>query len=662
MPDPFDQRDLEYRPRLTLLPRSLDQRSLRARYVLRQDGQSCTGHALAAVINTVLAPGQPQAPPRVSAYMLYRLARRYDEFQGDDDVGSSLRGALKGWFHHGIALESDWGSLEMRPEPDFDDEGFVAKCRDRPLGAFYRVNPYRLDDMQSAINELHAIAVSAAIHDGWVQPVRWQRDGEALTVIDWSGERRRLGGHAFALVGYNRYGFLVQNSWGTDWGKGGFATLLYEDWLDSAYDAWVVRPGVPNTPFAGGHSRTVVATGGVLATGPAPDLRRLAKHVVNLENDGRLSTTGTFVSTPAQIDRVVDNMRLWHDQWAGLGVRRQVVIYAHGGLVSEADGLRTADKHLNFWLNNRVYPIYFAWQSGPAETLVDQLVEVLKGKLPFGGLGFDLREQFDRLAEKFARTSITWMWDQMKQNARAASEPTPAGLSWPPENPSKLPGATLTLNRLRGYLDEQGAGNVAVHLVGHSAGSIFVAPLLARLAELAVNVASLSLLAPAIRVDEFARDILPHLGTTVEHFATFAMTDARELDDALAQGGTTVYHKSLLYLVSRALERPGSLDRGGEVRLLGMERFFDTPLEANSPRTLRQAVEAVNGAAVFSRSAAPADCRSDSTSHGGFDDDAQTMTSIVMRILGLSRADDVEEYVPNAPLRTPEPGLAEKPL
>src|SRR5262249_12690361 len=157
-----------------------------------------------------------------------------------------------------------------------------------------------------------------------------------------------------------------------------------------------------------------------------------------------------------------------------------------------------------------------------------------------------------------------------------------------------------------------------------------------------INVASLSLLAPAIRVDEFARDILPHLGTTVERFATFAMTDARELDDALAQNGTTVYHKSLLYLVSRALERPSSLDRGGEVRLLGMERFFDVPLEAglNSQRTLRQAIEAVSGAAVFSRSAAPDNCRSDSTSHGGFDDDAPTMTSVVMRILGLSRADE----------------------
>jgi hypothetical protein len=658
VPDPFDERDLEYRPRLAPLPATLDQRTLKGRYVLRQDGQSCTGHALATVVNSVLAHGQPDAPPRVSPYMLYRLARRYDEFEGAEDLGSSLRGGLKGWFHHGVALESDWPSLEMQPEPDIDEESFAAKCRARPLGAFYRVNPYRLDDMQSAINELHAIAVSAAIHDGWIQPVRWKRGRETVTMIETPINRRRLGGHAFTLVGYNRFGFLVQNSWGEEWGKGGYATLSYEDWLDSAYDAWVVRPGVPNTPFATGRSRTVFATGGALATGPAPDLARLAKHVVNLDNDGRLSTTGRFVSSPAQIDRAFEHMQLWHDQWAAQGLRRHVVIYAHGGLVSEADGLLTADKHLNFWLNNHVYPLYFAWQSGPAETLVDQLVDVLKGKLPFGGLGFDLVEQFDRLAEKFSRTSITWMWDQMKQNARAASEAVNGAQVWPPDPAADPPGATLTVGRLQQYLDQQGRDNVSVHLVGHSAGSIFLAPLLRVLADAAIKVDSLALLAPAIRVDEFARDVLPHLGTTIDRFATFAMSDARELDDVLAQNGVSVYHKSLLYLVSRALERAAVGDTGGEVRLVGMERFFDLPLEPGAKRTLRQAIEAIGGTCIFSRSAGPDDSRSDSTSHGGFDDDPETMTSVVMRVLNVARAEEVEEYVPNGPLR-PVPGIPE---
>ncbi|MCS5945203.1 hypothetical protein LNP25_01220 [Klebsiella variicola subsp. variicola] len=52
------------------------------------------------------------------------------------------------------------------------------------------------------------------------------------------GKPTKTGGHAFALVGFNRDGFIVQNSWGTEWGCGGFAVLSYADWLTNAMDAW----------------------------------------------------------------------------------------------------------------------------------------------------------------------------------------------------------------------------------------------------------------------------------------------------------------------------------------------------------------------------------------------------------------------------------------
>ena len=55
VPDPFDERDLEYRPRLEPLPPILDQRDPDTQFVLLQKGNSCTGHAVATVINTVLA-------------------------------------------------------------------------------------------------------------------------------------------------------------------------------------------------------------------------------------------------------------------------------------------------------------------------------------------------------------------------------------------------------------------------------------------------------------------------------------------------------------------------------------------------------------------------------------------------------------------------------
>src|ERR1700694_145797 len=56
VPDTFDERDLEYRPRLQPLPPVIDQRDAdKAFYVLQQHGNACPAHAVAAVINTVLA-------------------------------------------------------------------------------------------------------------------------------------------------------------------------------------------------------------------------------------------------------------------------------------------------------------------------------------------------------------------------------------------------------------------------------------------------------------------------------------------------------------------------------------------------------------------------------------------------------------------------------
>lgn len=640
LPDPFDERDLEYRPRLQSLPNKLNNR--RNVTILKQKGSSCVGHALAAMINTILAhaPDPPKEPVRVSPYMLYWFARRYDEFEGEEDIGSSLRGGLKGWFNHGCAVEAEWPKLESLR--DLDDPKFQEHCSERPLGAFYRVNPFRLDDMQSAISELNVIVASAAIHNGWEEPTPLKKGNETVHTILPPVNPKALGGHAFALVGYNEAGFLVQNSWGTEWGKGGFATLPYEDWLDSAYDAWVARPGVPRTPFAAGRNRAAAVTGGGIGTGPGPDLRRLKSHVVNLGNDGGLSKNGKFVSSPAQIEEIFKHMDEVHRDWAakGGGTPRRVVLYAHGGLVSEAGGLDTAEKHLNWWLNNRVYPISFAWQSGPAETLVNQLVDTVKGKLPFGGIGFDVAEQFDRLVEKLARSNFRWMWDEMKENARRAS--APAG------------GASLTVDRLAKYV-KANPGKVAVHLVGHSAGSIFHAALLKRLAKAGIGVETLSLLAPAIRVDEFRDDILPHLGAgkTVKRTSVLVLSDRRELDDTVGTSSISIYQKSLLYLVSRALERLPKAEKF-EVPLLGMARFFDPDFDAK----LLSELQGAGGDLVVAPAQEADDRSSDSRSHGGFDDDPTTMTSVVLRILGKTSASPENVYKPRTALIDAVPAAA----
>ena len=652
VPDVFDERDRIYQPRLAPLLPCVDVRP-KDRYVLTQAGSSCTGHAVASMVNAVLEqnPGPTGTPIRVSPYMLYSLARRYDEFEGEQDAGSSLRGALKGWYHHGLLPEDRWPSLEDAPDIDLDRD-LADEAMRYPLGAFYRVHAFRIDDMQSAVNELSGIVASAAIHEGWLTPTQVRRGEETMHVIQRAPDAAGMGGHAFAIVGYNEIGFLVQNSWGRDWGRGGFATLPYDDWLATAYDAWVARPGVRSIVAGRRGEKLVTDTAGGLSSGQGPDLVRLQEHVVNLGNNGRLSADGQFRSSPAQVDAIFTAMARQHERWrdedAGAAPRR-IVLYAHGGLNSEATGLSIAQKHLNWWLNNRVYPVTFAWQTGVAETIVGQLTDAIRGRLPFGGIGFDLVEQFDRLVEKVAGTQIRLMWEEMKQNARRASEPVdvvwPEDGSRPPVGLGDVPGATLTAARLAAYCASSD-DPVEVHVVGHSAGSIFLSALLPRLLHdegPRVPLRSVTFLAPAIRADEFAAEAVPLLADPGIRFTSFALDDARELDDSLGVKGLSIYQKSLLYLVARGLERSPAGE--AEVPLLGMERFAGSHLA-------RLVAQMGDGELVWAPSTTPARSRTDARTHGGLDDDAATMTSVLLRILGHDgEPEEPMTYRPHAPLR-----------
>lgn len=49
----------------------------------------------------------------------------------------------------------------------------------------------------------------------------------------------QLGGHAIAIVGYNKDGFIIRNSWGTTYGNGGYAILKYSD-FNNFFEVWTI--------------------------------------------------------------------------------------------------------------------------------------------------------------------------------------------------------------------------------------------------------------------------------------------------------------------------------------------------------------------------------------------------------------------------------------
>lgn len=634
-PDRLDLRDLVYRSPLRSLPprwpmdsdlKRLLPAYVKAGRILNQGNEgACTGFGLACVTNYLYwlrhldAPRSRTQPETVSPRMFYELAKLYDEWPGQDYEGSSCRGALKGWHKHGVCSFKLWpyplnkkgNGIFERPAAGWDDDATT-----RALGVYYRVDKKSVVDMQAAIYEIGAIYVSGDVHDGWTldeSPMPASHD--KLPRIERMA--RKTGGHAFALVGYNERGFVVQNSWGTGWGASGFAVLSYEDWITNGTDAWAVALGVPQD-LSDIKSRQAVAAktargakaarvaGGframagrglsdvgatlrvddnprddpwpinhVFAHKPYQPLRtdEAYTHTLVSGNDGQLMATDF---TRARDDReglareiVVERPAAWFKASKGKTVK--LAIYAHGGLNSEIGSVQRIRVMAPYFLANGIYPLFFTWKTGPGETLTDML-EDLKHRIVDSadvstGMLDRLREVAaeakDRAIEAVGRQFARGIWSEMRENAEGGATADHV-----------LDLAARMLRELRDALAKSGK-TLEVHLIGHSAGSILIGHLLGRLGGAnVVQAASCELYAAACS-SGFA---VQHYGAagqagvlSLDRLRLHVLTDANERADGLPNAERDIYGKSLLYLVSRALD---------DIRkqpLLGMERALVPP-------------------------------------------------------------------------------------
>ena len=193
--DAPDFRDFVYRPALIALRPELP---VPPGLHIRDQGSSaaCTGFGLAAVIDRLLArSGGHSAETAVSARMLYEMALRHDEWAGEDDAGSSCRGVIKGWYNMGVCREALY-PFDRKPGRSWSIEA-AKDARSCTVGAYYRLGS-RISDYHAALNEVGSILCSATLHDGWKKP-----DRETGRIARGQASR---GGHAFAIVGYDRNG------------------------------------------------------------------------------------------------------------------------------------------------------------------------------------------------------------------------------------------------------------------------------------------------------------------------------------------------------------------------------------------------------------------------------------------------------------------------
>jgi hypothetical protein len=614
---------IEVRPHLALE----DYRKRKVPILDQGSEGACTGFGLATVINYLLRLHKIGPTEPVSPRMLYAMAKRYDEWPGQSYEGSSARGAMKGWHKHGVCSERKWPQRVAKDTELNGDRS--ADAVHRPLGAYYRVNHRDLVCMHTALAEVGVLYASSQVHDGW-------NEVGTRGLIPLKPEI--IGGHAFAIVGYDERGFWIQNSWGRDWGRGGFGLIGYDDWLTNGSDVWAARLGVPIAPESSrGTAAIALSVGGNPLGYTHDDLR---PHIIGIGNDGILRPTGTFGSTRESVRQIFEHYipertKDWRT--------KRIVLLAHGGLVAEDSAIQRLAENREALLNAEVYPISFIWKTDYWATLRNILRDALNRRTIGGILDSAKDFMLDRLddgLEPFTRAFTGKSeWDEMKENALAATGSADGG-------------ARIACQHLADLARED--RSVEIHLIGHSAGAIFHAPLIQFLTSagnissgplsgatgLGLTVKTCTLWAPACTVELFKQTYQPAIaGKRIEDFALFTLKDQVEQDDNCAD----IYHKSLLYLVSNAFEERVHIPllRPDGEPILGMEKFIrkDAALRRLFDNGIAEWIPAPNDE--------PPGSRRESTArhHGDFDNDPGTLRAAFARILGTARASAAPEIV-----------------
>lgn len=587
--DAVDFRDGMYQQNLNDLPAALPpERFLKVGCPVLDQGlaMACTGYALATVANFLLRSRAHKSGDKietVSPEMLYAMARRYDEYPGTNHQGSSIRGAVKGWHRHGVCRQEVWDNEEFEGVR-YGSLGVLTSARaedaaTRPLGAYFRVPVTDLPCVHSALAEVGVMIAVLQTHDGWFDLLPEDEPGQPpnnllatlremaadldpvapigpqgaelrhvdskLGIIPYPApDSLKLGLHAVAVIGYDIDGVWIQNSLGPRWGRNGIARICWDDWLENAQDAWVLRLGAPvRVGQAKGEGRVVTGSSG---GGGAIDYAEMRPHIIPIGVDGRFQEFGPYATAAADVASILrDEFRMQTETWK----RRRLLFIVSSGINQTDATIKTIAGLRDEFMRQEIYPILLLWNGGFADRIAEILQKGWQSRQSPQGSNNSPAEDMARLdssLEALCRRMGGWVeWEHVKNMAERSVQPGGA--------------IAITIAQLGRAFNDASADDwpFDVHFVGESSAAWLIGQAVAKLTiaksngGLGRSVATTTLCGPACTMEFFKQTMLPALKSgALKHMSIVTLNDLVEQVDGF--GG--IYHGSLLWLIANALE------------------------------------------------------------------------------------------------------------
>jgi C1A family cysteine protease len=237
LPDLPDRRDLAFLPPVTSahVPESVD---LRPDMPLPPFDQADLGSCVAnSLIGAVVFDQAKQKLPvqMMSRLFVYYFGRQIEHTIGED-AGLMIRDGIKAYNRFGVCPETDW-PYDIDRFTDRPDASDVAEATaHRPLH-YRRVT-------QSTLGVKRALALGYPVIFGFTVYESFESEAVANTgrVPMPDPSEDLLGGHAVLAIGYTSEHVIVRNSWGGNWGDGGYFYMPWAYLLDRnlADDLWLI--------------------------------------------------------------------------------------------------------------------------------------------------------------------------------------------------------------------------------------------------------------------------------------------------------------------------------------------------------------------------------------------------------------------------------------
>lgn len=250
LPDKPDTRDFDAEEKLgaAVPPPSADLTPYVVDVLDQGPLNSCVANAILQAVRMSHSRQGVVNPPLGSRLFGYYLSRAVDHSTMVDE-GTYLRSFFSALAKFGFCPEAafpyDTGGDAYKVKPPAD--AFRLAYDQRSPTSYHRItsNGYqRITDIKRAIAAGYAVCFGTDVSESFC------RNELGSTPLVPPTAEPIAGGHAMALVGYNGDAFNDLNSWGINWGAGGYCTLSadYLVW-DRTRDLWIVE-AVPPIPGA----------------------------------------------------------------------------------------------------------------------------------------------------------------------------------------------------------------------------------------------------------------------------------------------------------------------------------------------------------------------------------------------------------------------------